>query len=566
MIQRGLLLTDDDVQRLRTAGGEVGERRDRVIASAEELLDQPVAQPDLSRPWGPYLTCAGERMRSIQRCSLAYLLTGRPEFHRRAKITVSAILAWKSWIDPCHERPDQRFGLMTGIVCQALAHYLDWCAEAIDEDELGAIADHHRSKAVEPLLRDMDLPKRFFRNAVNNWVAVMVGGAGLMSLLLMDREPFYEQILQRCAFHLRRYLTWVNDDGSTHEGGNYWAFGMEHALPLMEALRLNADRLPAALRWRGAHEFERIPALAKTAYFPLYCIQGDTYVVNFGDTHFGPADRMEPTLRCLARRFRDPHIQWLADRLQSDSPLALIWYDPDLPAEPPDDLLPSRAFHGTGWGILRSDLDDPDGLLLAVRAGHNVQTHCHRDLTTFILRAAGRGLIVDPGCPQYSADYWIHGAFTYGRETIGHNCVLIDGEGQVAGPDEHAEITRLEDLGDRKYMTVEMRGEKSGIRLHRRAFEVTLDETATVLIADEVRPVRPSVITWLLHYEPDARAEVRDDCIIIRNGPVTLRICTDPSEPVSLRVETEHEVPFVAIATAEPAEFATLELTCTIEI
>jgi hypothetical protein len=566
MSHHGLLLTDEDLQRLRDADGTVGERRQRLIADAEGLLNESVAEVDLDQPWGPYLNCAGRRMRAIQRCALAYLLTGREDFHRRAKASAEAILEWEQWIDPCHERENRRFALMTGIVCQALAHYLDWCADAIDEDERQQIADHHRRKALEPLLHDMDLPTRFFSEKVNNWVAVMVGGAGLMSMLLMDSEPIYEHVLERCVFHLRRYFTWVNDDGSTDEGGNYWAFGMEHALPLMEALRINADRLPGTLRWQSAAELKRIPALARTAYFPLYCIQGDTHVVNFGDTDVGPAERMEAPLRCLAARYHDPQIQWLADRVESDSPLALIWHDPDLAGEPPIDLQPSRAFHGAGWGIVRSDLDDPEGLLLAVRAADNAKTHCHRDLGTFILRAGGEGLVVDPGRPQYCADYWIHREFTYGRETIGHNCVLIDGEGQVAGADQRAEITRLEDLGDHKYMTVEVRAEQIGLALHRRAFEVALDDPTTVTVSDEVRLNRPATITWLLHYDPQAEAEVHEDRIIIRSGEVSLHISAAPSEPVSVEVEEEHEVPFVAIETAEPMEYATLDLDCTIEI
>ncbi|MFW5868971.1 MAG: heparinase II/III domain-containing protein, partial [Armatimonadota bacterium] len=524
--------------------------------------------------WGPFLICAGERMRAIQRCSLAYLLTGREQFHERAKASVDAILEWEMWSDPCHTHRDRRYTLMTGIVSQALAHYLDWCAAAITEDELAEIADHHRRKSVEPMLHDMDAPAPFFSVSVNNWVAVMVGGAGLMALLLMDREPFYEYVLERCVHHLRRYVTWVNDDGSTNEGGNYWAFGMEHALPLLEALRMHGDTLPPSLRWRRAdrlHEIPKVrapgqPTLTRTGYFPMYCIQGDTYVVNFGDTHLQEASRMEAPLRCLARLFGDPHIQWLADRVQSDSPLALIWTDPDLEAKPPAELSPSRAFHGAGWGILRSDLTDPDGFLLAGRAGNNAMTHTHRDLGTFILRAGGRGLIVDPGCPTYSPDYWTNYQFTYGKETIGHNCVLIDGAGQAAGEDQRAEITRLEDLGDRKYMTVEVRAEKSGIDLHRRAFEVTLGEPTSVQIADEVRPTRAAVITWLLHYEPEAEVEVREDCIIIRNGPAELHICAEPDEPVSVRIEAEHEVPFVAIETAEPVEQATLELDCTVTV
>ena len=565
MNRRGLLLDETDLDRIRNAGGKVGESRERVIAAAEALLSTLVPQPDPSRPWGVYLTCASERLSQLQRCAFAFALTGRTEFHERARAIVEAILEWDSWIDPCHVRPHQRYGLMTGVVAQALAHYLDWCASEVGEEELATIADHYRRKAIEPLLHDLEPPKRFFRDGVNNWVAVMVGGAGMMALLLRDREPFQEQILERCVFHLRRYLTWLNADGSIDEGGGYWTFGLGHAIVLIEALRRHADLLPGSLRWRLAGELHQTPALMQVGFFPFYCIEGDTYVVNFGDTHLASADPMQPNLRWLARNAGDGHLQWLADRLSSDSPLALIWHDPDLAPLPPDDLPPSRVFHDAGWGIMRASLDDPEGVLLAVRAAHNAKTHSHRDLGTFILRAGGRGLIVDPGCPVYCADYWINGAFTYGRETIGHNCVLIDGEGQRRSEEERASITRFEDLGDRKFMTVEVRAEEIGLALHRREFALTLNNPATLTLADEVRLTRPGVVTWLLHFDPEAEAEVGEGSIVIRNGGASLTISANPSDPVSVTVEDHPEVPYIAIETAEPVERATLDLTCTIE-
>lgn len=567
----GLLLTAEDLDRLREAEPPLREPRDRCIAAAEALLDEPVPEPDLSLPWAPHLVCASARLRAVQRLAFAHLLTGEARFHRRAKDHVEAILALDLWADPCHLSHERRFTLMTGIVSQTLAHYLDWCGDAVDDEELALIAGNYRRKAVEPLLHDTDLPARFFVDRVNNWVAVMVGGAGLMALLLMDREPLYEQILERCAFHLRRYLTWVNDDGSTDEGGNYWAFGMEHALPLLEALRLHAYRLPASLRWRHADRLHEIPEmrapgmapLAQTGYFPLYCIQGDRYVVDFGDTEVGPAARMQAPLRCLARLFQDPHIQWLADRLPSDSPLALIWHDPDLQAKHPVHLPPARAFHGAGWGIVRSDLENPEGVLLAVRAGDNAKTHSHRDLGSFILRAGGRGLIVDSGRPRYCAEYW-SGEVTYGRETIGHNCVLIGGEGQRGGEDERATITRLEDLGRRRQMTVEVAAPDIGLQLHRREFELTTGESERVAIRDIVRLQRAEKVTWLLHFAPEAQIEVGESCLTIRNDPAQLQVCLSPEEPVSVEVERDHPVPFVAIETADATERAVLEFECTI--
>jgi hypothetical protein len=536
----------------------------RVLAAAERRLKEPVPQEDLSKPWAAYLSCASERLSIVRSCSLAYLMTGREEFHRRARQEVEAILEWESWIDPCHERQGRKYGLMTGIVSTALAHYLDWCGSAVSEEERASVADHFRRKAVEPLLHDMALPASFFKDSVNNWVAVMTGGAGLMSLLLMEEQPGYADLLEKCVFHLRRYLNWANDDGSTDEGGGYWAFGMGNAAILLDALRVNADRLPARLKWQSAGELHRFPALAATAYFPLYCIQGAQYVVDFGDTRIEDAGRMQPLFAWFAGIWRNGHFQWLCDRIESDDPLGFVWYDPTVEAVSPADLPTSKSFHGAGWGIMRSDLDDERGFLLAVRAGHNAKTHRHYDLGTIILRAGGRGLIIDAGHPGYSADYWA-GKPTYARDTIGHNCILVDGEGQQDGARDTAEITCLEDLGDTKHLTVEVRCPDTGIELHRRQMTVELsgNTSGKLTLCDEVSLARSARVTWLFHFEQDA--ELRGNAVVISNGGVKLTMTVPARTPVEVLIERDYPVPFVSIRTTAAAEAHSLEMHCEIE-
>lgn len=558
-----MLLTEAELNEVRAAaqGPHDGIRR-RVLAGAERILDEPIAEPDMDRPWGPYLSAASAGFGHVKRCAFTWLLTGREEFHARAKASIDAMLGWDRWIDPYHERLRRRYGLMTGLVASTLAAYLDFCGPLVEEDEHRDIADTFRRMAIEPFLHDTDLPASMFVGKLNNWVPVMVGGAGLMSLLLMDDEPIYAHILERCAFHLRRYLDWVNDDGSTDEGGAYWAFGMEHALPLADALQRNAHRLPAALRWRRADRFSRHPKLRHTGYFPLHCMQGAEFVVNFGDCDVTRADRFQPLFYRLARTWDDPRLQWAGDRLTGDDPMALIWRDPDIEPQPPEGLLPSRAFHGAGWGIVREDLTSDDGVLLAVRAGNNAKTHCHRDLGTFILRSGGCGLIVDPGKPEYCEDYWIHGAFTYGRETIGHNCVLIDGEGQQGGEAERAEITRLEDRKDAKHLTVEVRAEGIGLLLHRREFDLTLGDPTRLDLRDEVRLDRGAPITWRFHVPADAGVSVEDARVTVNADGARLTMLA--AAPVDLRmtIDRDGDLPAVVISPQEVGESYALELAC----
>ena len=502
-----LFFRSADVDRLKDEAEESKrEIWERVLQSAEDWLTQPTDEPDLSRPWAPYLVSAHTRLRAIRACGLAYLMTDREEFHQRAKQDVEAILQWESWIDPCHEKQGRKYGLMTGLTCAALAYYLDWCGAAVTDDERSTLSEHIKKKAVAPLFHDMDKPVPFFKDYVNNWVAVMTGGAGLVSLLYMDEDPSYEEVLQRCVEHLLRYLRWINDDGSTDEGGGYWEFGMTNAAILLDALCINDDRLPAALDEQSAGEFYKYPRLATTAYFPMYCIQGSQYVVDFGDTRIEDAGRMQQLFAWLARVWRSGHFQWLCDRTPSDHPMTFVWYDPSVAPVPPRDLTPSRRFEGTGWGVLRSDLEDENGLLLAVRAGHNAKTHCHFDLGTITLRAGGKGLIIDAGHPGYSTAYWSQTYGHYGRDTIGHNCILVDGQGQKRGAEEHAEITELTDDGATKRLCIDMRLPGSGIERHRREIlvELSAEGPDTVRISDDVRLDREARIAWLFHFEEAA--------------------------------------------------------------
>lgn len=564
----------DDVPKLKAEAKDAKKAIwNRVLQAAEGYLGQPTPQPNLSQPWAAYLSCAEKRRTIVRACSFAYLMTGRDEFHRRAKQDIDAILQWERWIDPDHDR-SLDYSLMTGIISAALAHYLDWCGAAVSGEEKATIVEHHKRKAVKPLLHDMAVPAPFFKDRVNNHIAVDVSGAGLMALLLMDEEPVYREVLEKCVFHLRRYVNWINDDGSTDEGGGYWTFGMEHAALLLDALRANAGRLPERLNWERVGEMYRLPKglrsrtpLEKTGYFPLYCIQGSQYVVDFGDTRIEDADRMQPVFLWLARVWRNGHLQWQADRLESDKPLAFIWCDPTVDSKRPTDLVSSKAFHGAGWGILRSDLEDPNGVLLAIRAGHNSMTHRHYDLGTIIVRAGGRGVIVDSGHPTYSKDFW-SGKRDYHRETIGHNCVLVDGKGQRHGPQNRAEITRLQDFGNEKYLCIDIRCPSNGIELHRRQITVTLSDktSADLLINDEIQLAKSAQVTWLFHFEEEADAEVDGNRVTVKNGPARLTMNIPPDAPVTMSIERDHPIPFVSIASKVKETRHSLKLTCKIEV
>ena len=229
----------------------------------------------------------------------------------------------------------------------------------------------------------------------------------------------------------------------------------------------------------------------------------------------------------------------------------------------PKDLSPSRYFPGAGWGILRSDLEDENGFLLAVRAGHNAMSHRHFDLGSIILRSRGRGLIIDSGLPEYSTDYW-RGVSNYKRNTIGHNCILVDGKGQGNGEENRAEITRLQDFGNTKYLCVDVRCPSNNINLHRRQISVELDQNGTdkLMIEDEVRLSKKAKVSWQFHFEKEAK--VQDKVICIKNDPVSLAIEVNSPDDFNISIERDYPVPFAQIETSAKGNNFTLKLACKI--
>lgn len=242
--------------------------------------------------------------------------------------------------------------------------------------------------------------------------------------------------------------------------------------------------------------------------------------------------------------------------MADSDPMGCVWYDPTVPSKAPDDLPPSKAFHGAGWGILRSDLTDPNGFLLAIRAGDNNMSHRHYDLGTYILRAFGRGLIIDSGLPEYSVAYW-SGQKNYQRSTLGHNCILVDGKGQKRG--DWAQITRLQDFGTSKYLAVDVHCASNGIKLHRRQFYVDLANPHRIELTldDEVRLVKRAEVTWLFHFEGDARVE--GDRVTVTNGPAHLRLRVSSPLPLQIAIERDYPVPFVSIKSKSREELFTLK-------
>ena len=111
--------------------------------------------------------------------------------------------------------------------------------------------------------------------------------------------------------------------------------------------------------------------------------------------------------------------------------LSVVWADENLEAERYEDSEAGRAsfsnFGPTGDVVWRTGRDKDSDIQWIFRCGKWNGAHTHMDRNSLVLSAFGERLLVDAG--RMEAYAGPHN--TYHKRTIGHNCVLVGGAGQL---------------------------------------------------------------------------------------------------------------------------------------
>ena len=142
----------------------------------------------------------------------------------------------------------------------------------------------------------------------------------------------------------------------------------------------------------------------------------------------GPLNSFRPALSTGAVTFRRGDYAGVAGEAAEQTlwllgPSALDTFDAIVPASP---RATSRCFSDAGFCVMRDDWTRDTNYLLFDAGPHGFLSggHAHADALSFVLVAAGRQLMVDPGTYIYSST---DGARDQFRSTAAHNTATIDG-------------------------------------------------------------------------------------------------------------------------------------------
>ena len=310
------------------------------------------------------------------------------------------------------------------------------------------------------------------------------------------------------------YPVWSDDDGGWHEGVSYWAGYQSKAVWWLQVAQ-------SALGIDGLKK----PFFAQVGDYPLYIAPPSSPNSGFGDLSYrapssGIGGFMEYHVRVKGNQPNGGHAahwRWWMEmwRMKGEGGILGFLYAANLPplpdAKPPSDLPSSKIFHGIGIASLHTTLLDAndDVHFLMKSSPFGTQSHGHNPHNTFQLNAYGEPLLTT--CVYRD----LHGSkfhYNWVHNTIAHNGVLVNGEGQIkhtAAPHGRIADERLTPAWD--YIAGDATDAYGGrLMRFRRNVAFVKGNAPVIVIYDDLVAAQPSTFQFMLHslkaFEVDDKA------------------------------------------------------------
>lgn len=425
-----------------------------IVAFAETQIESPLSNsPHEASDLDTYRN-AGNGLIAL---AFACYVGNAADVCEAARTQLLTYAKWQQW-DVDGERD---LGLAHMIMGNALAY--DWLADQLASDQRQTVEIRLAAAAQElyeasTATETNEQWHNWWRNAISqNHSWTNHSALGMAGLALLGEDERAQRWVDLAVERLRPVSSLLDGiaDGSWHEGMTYQNYGLTMLLPFFVNVRRiqGIDLFP--------HTYLR--------NYPSWRIYNDLpnsteFALAFGDFEksWGNSYSAQNILRFCAGEYDDGHAEWMARQLIAADPHeATVWaapwyvfeflyYNPEIAAQPPDDLPLSRVFPDLSGVIWRTGWEQQDlvfGLKTGAYGGRFAfdtftqqrgpwQAPCasgscalhighdHDDTNGFYLYVDGRWLVPEVSGLDKPA-------------TSLHNTILIDGQGQDRPPEDH---------------------------------------------------------------------------------------------------------------------------------
>lgn len=429
---------------------EVLNQHPRLYFTAKDIeaLSRKLTGPEMAPMWTAYLQRVTEIANTpppenppvtedpfrgfgdrLPKLAFAWVITRDPVFLNATKSWMEAVVRYPSWAG------DGDLG--AAHCCFGLAVAYDWLYADLTPAERARIETALQRHGQLLLNRALERPGKwwgwaYFQN--HSWIDYT--GVAAVAMATYESDPARMQAwLDHTRSQFEITYRYLGIDGGYHEGAGYLRYGTLWLLNYIEALRSISGE-----------DLSNMPYLQKVTRHLLDTTMPDRRnLVHFNDC---PAEAWgasfdEPILPWLAAHQENGRAEWLRQvnraacgKVAYDSPFGLLWFDPTIKAQAPDDL-PTLGIYPdlgivvsrTGWGedaaVMAFHCGPPGGHSLLANwklfpspAEDGMFGHSHPDANSFLFWSRGQWRIALPA--QYPHD----------KMTSHANTWLVGGMGQ----------------------------------------------------------------------------------------------------------------------------------------
>lgn len=278
---------------------------------------------------------------------------------------------------------------------------------------------------------------------LNNWTPWIVSNVMLAVMLCESDDAKRELAVERSMVLLDRFTSTYPCDGGCDEGPGYWGVAGASYFDCMEIL---SDMTGGAL---GLYHD---PFTAKMCEYIVDFNLGGRVFVNFADA----GHLLTPDMALLARAGRkcgSDKLTAYAHRNYNNRNYS-TWSHGNTPyrailnscePEPADVTVDGKdEIFYPGLGVMITK-NTKTGLALAVKGGHNAESHNHNDVGAFVLFRNGKPVFLDAGVETYCKDTFSSKRYTlWTMRSLYHNLPSLNGYEQKPGRQYSAEILSAE--------------------------------------------------------------------------------------------------------------------------
>ncbi|MBR7116510.1 MAG: heparinase II/III family protein [Clostridia bacterium] len=386
--------------------------------------------------------------------SLAEYHEGKGRFASKLADVIWAILEESTWVVPAHavhnptnpsaDAPPvynesdlhgiDLYAGSTGALLAMTLHFNREVLESFSPFLTERIEYEVKKRIIKPYISNVFGWSGEYGSRCNNWCAWINDNILYVTAMLEERASVREFVVARAMKQLDNFSSSLPADGGCDEGPGYWGAAAAAYFSSLETIY--------EMTGGAVDVFSHSHVKNMGEYIAKVNINDDNFV-NFADC----SPKMYPNGFLIMRYGERVGSEFLfafgkmmaakcSPRPQFRRPSGAIR---DLTMPIPKDALITKADRFTWMPALkvlvaRESEDTSKGMFLAIKGGHNKESHNHNDVGSYVIYHSGEPVIIDAGSVSYTRDTFGKNRYTiWCMQSHYHNLPAFDGVGEHNG-------------------------------------------------------------------------------------------------------------------------------------